>query len=192
MRKTSKVYEWIEKEERRKKILTILKQPLTARQISRKTGIPTDTCSYTIAKLVDKGLLICLNPNARIGKLYWFTESGRQCCKRVYRDLNLAYVEDSLAEIDWELYGWICFNHRSAVIKTMTETMQPSEIKRTLRNRDPNIKISANNIRDIVKLFLSRGIVRPVEIRKKAHPKYELTELGSQLKQLLIKAESRL
>jgi len=187
---TSNVYEWIKKEEGRKKILTTLKVPLTAKQLTRKTGIPEDTCSYTIAKFANKGLFVCLNPNARNSRLYWLTESGRQQQEKLCQDLSLPYEKYDLPDMNWDTYGWLCYNHRSIVISTLTKPMQPSEIKRVLRVHKPLAKISANNIRDIIKLFSTKQIVQPVKIRKKAHPRYELTDSGRKMQQLLIKAES--
>ena len=165
-----------------------IKQPLTGKQIGR-TGIPMDTCSYVVAKLVTRGLLTCLNPEARNSRLYWLTDLGIQCRKRLHQDLALAYEEYDLPSIDWSLYGWICFSHRAAVIRALAEPMQPSEIKRTLRRHRSGIKISANNIRDVVKLLLEKGIVQKVHVRKKAHPRYELTDSGKQFQQLLVQSE---
>ena len=166
-----------------------IRQPLTGKQIGRRTGIPMDTCSYVVAKLVTKGLLICLNPEARNSRLYWLTDLGIQCRKRLHRDLALAYEEYDLPSIDWALYGWICYSHRAAVIRALAEPMQPSEIKRTLRFHRSSVKISANNIRDVVKLLLEKGIVRKVFVRKKAHPRYELTGSGKQFRELLVQSE---
>lgn len=165
------------------------RQPLTGKQIGRRTGIPIDTCSYVVAKLVTRGLLTCLNPEARNSRLYWLTDLGIQCRKRLHRDLALAYEEYDLPCIDWALYGWICYSHRSIVMKTLTAPMQPSEIKRTIRKRKAGMKISANNIRDVVKLLLKKGIVQKVCVRKKAHPRYELTDSGNQFRELLIQSE---
>ena len=186
------VYQWLNERDTRKRVLQAFNQPLIARQISKKTGIPQDTCSYLIAKFVDVGLLVCLNPKARNGRLYWPTGKGHQCRRKLYRDKNRLYDEPELLEIDWRLYGWICFSHRSAIIKILTHPMQPSEIKRLFRIQGTHIRISANNIRDIVRLFLSKGIVRPVKIRKKAHLRYELTDIGIKLRQLLIQANASL
>jgi len=186
---TSNVYEWIKKEESRGKTLMVMNQPLTAKQIARTTGIPMDTCSYTIAKLTAKGLVTCLNQEARNSRLYWITELGRDCRKQLHQDKNLPYKEYDLPSVDWSLYGWLCYSHRAAVIRFLTEPKQPSEIKRTLRIYKPDVKISANNIRDVVKLLLEKGIVQKVFVRKKAHPRYELTELGHKLRQLLIQSE---
>ena len=51
------------------------------------------------------------------------------------------------------------------------------------------MKISANNIRDVVKLLLEKGIVQKVQVRKKAHPRYELTDSGNQFRELLMQSE---
>ena len=166
-----------------------LNQPLTAKQIARKTGIPMDTCSYTIAKFTAKDLVTCLNPEARNSRLYWITELGRQCRKQLHQDLNLPEKKYDLPSVNWPLYGWLCYSHRAAVIRTLVEPMQPSEIKRTLRCHRSSIKISANNVRDVVKLLLEKQIVQKVHVRKKAHPRYELTDSGKQFRQLLMQSE---
>ena len=186
----SKVYQWITEEENRKKILLAINQPITAKQLSQRTGIPVDTSSYLLAKLKIKGLLICLNPDAIKSRVYWLTEFGIRCRKQLHQDLDLLYKEYDLPDINWLLYGWLNFNHRSAVIKTLITPMQPAEIKKVLRSRRPNIKISANNVRDIIKLFLARDIVSPVKIRKKAHLRYELTDSGTKLRQLLLRVDA--
>ena len=186
---TSNVYEWITKEEDRKKIVLSMRQPLTAKQISRKTRINVGTCSYLLSKFAARGITVCLNPDVRSSRLYWVTDLGRKCQKRLSQELSRPVKAEDVPDIDWELYGWICFNHRAAIIRILTEPMQPSEMKRKLRQIGSDVKISANNIRDIVRLFLQKGIVQKVFARKKAHPRYELTELGTKLQELLRRAE---
>jgi predicted transcriptional regulator len=187
-----RVYQWLNEKDDHRKVLQVFNQPLISRQISKKTGIPTNTCSYVIAQFVDKGLLVCLNSDARNSRLYWLTEKGRQCRKKLFLALNQTYKEPELPEIDWQLYGWVCFSHRSAIIKALTHPMQPSEIKRLFRLQGTHIRISANNIRDIVRLFLGKRIVRPVKVKKRAHLLYELTDLGIKLRLLLIQADAAL
>ena len=186
--RTSKVYEWIQKEESRKNILTVLTLPLTARQISKKTGIPAEICSYIVNTFVDKGVLVCLNPTAQNSRVYGLSGIGLQCRKHCCPDVS----EYGAADIDWTVYGWVCYNHRSAILRMLTEPMQPSEVRRKIKQRLPQVKISANNTRDIIRLFLEKGIVQKIFVRKKAHPRYELTDLGIKLQSLLIKAESPL
>lgn len=175
-----------------RKILLAFNQPLTAKQIAGKAGIPEDTCSYLMAKFTKNGMTTCLNPAAGNSRLYWLTELGKKYQKDICRQLNLSYTEYDLPNTDWELYGWICFNHRSAIIKTLTEPMQPSKIKQILRIQKPNIKISANNIRDVIRLLLAKKIVQPIKIKKKAHPRYDLTDVGKTFRQLLLNANAHI
>ena len=184
------VYRWISQEKQHRDFLMAITQPMTARQIARKTGIPVDTCSCLIARFSDQGLLTCLNPAQRNSRLYWITGLGAKCKNQLYQDLDLCYKKFDVSDTDWQLYGWVCFKHRSAVIRTLSCPMQPSEIKRFLRIHHPNMKISANNVRDVIKLLLAKNIVRPVKIRKKAHLRYELTDLGNQLRKLLLQAQA--
>jgi DNA-binding transcriptional regulator GbsR (MarR family) len=185
----TQVCQWLNGSQTRKRILYTFKQPLTSRQISKKTGIPSHTCSYTIAKLVDLGVLICLNPKARSSRLYTLTADGQHYFQQFFQ-IGCTRPAHAHSEIDWALYGRICFNHRAAVIKTMTRPMQPSEIKRILKIQKSRVRISANNVRDVMRVFVTSGIVQPVKIRKKKHLRYELTESGTKLRQLLLQAEA--
>jgi len=172
------------------RILLAFTQPLTAKQVSKKIGIPVNTCSYVIAKYVQKGIFTCLNPKARNSRLYWLTNAGILCQKELCRKLNIACIKPNLPDIDWELYGWICFSHRAMVIKALTSAMQPSEVKRVLRLQKANTRISYSNIRDVVRLLLSKSIVRPVRVKREANLQYELTESGIKLQQLLLRADA--
>ncbi len=174
------------------RILPAFNQPLTAKQLAFKTGIPVNTCGYLLLKLAKNNLVTCLNPSAGSSRLYWLTNSGKRHQKYICKKMSLPYKECSLPCIDWALYGRICFNQRCAVIKTLTEPMQPARIKQVLRLQRPNIKISANNIRDVIRFLSSEKIVRPVKVRKKAHPRYELTESGLIFRRLLITSMSHI
>ena len=179
--------QWVEKSEKRKLVLLNLKQPMTALQLSKKTELSQDQCSVILGQLTLCGLVKCLNPYAKRSRLYWLTPVGVLCQKKLNNNLPSALKD--LPDIDWELYGWLCYNHRAAIIKALTEPLQPATIKRRAKQHNPKIKMSANNVRDIMKLFLQKEIVKPVKVRKKAHLRYELTELGKKLQRLLSWAE---
>ena len=183
----SETHKWIEKEENRKKILKSISQPCTSKQIARRTRIDMDTCSYVLGKFTARGLVTCLNPKARNSRLYYVTPLGRDCQRALHEDspADRPQVAHDIPSVNWDLYGWVCFSHRAAIIRILDSPMQPSAIKRRLRNTCPNVTISANNIRDIIRLFLAKGIVQKVTVRKKAYPRYELTETGTKLRQLL-------
>ena len=180
----SQAHQYVTRSKRRQRIIESLITPLTATQISRKTGLRADACRHVIGELARHGLIECKNECARRSRLYGLTELGLGCWRRFKHP-----APATSANVDWELYGWVCYRHRSTILKTMTEPMQPATIKRKARSRDPTLRMSANNVRDVMRLFLRRGIVKQVWVRKKAHPRYELTENGKILQSLLLRAE---
>ena len=184
--KRKEIYQWLGKSEKRKLVLINLKQPMTASQLSKHTDLTLDQCSLYLGQLMLCGLVKCLNPFARRSRLYWLTPIGILCQKKLRKDKDLPSLVKELPDIDWELYGWICYNHRDAIIRALTKPMQPAAIKRYAKQKNPDLKMSANNVRDVIKLFAKRGIVKPVKARKKAHLRYELTDFGRKLQRLIM------
>lgn len=187
----SEAYQYLSQSERRRKILLALKQPMTARQLTRLTGLSLDACSRVLNELSIYELVQCMNPRARQSRVYWLTALGNQAQARLHSEFGLAPLERGFPETDWDLYGWVCYRHRSAVLKALTEPMQPATIKRKARSQNQQLRMSANNVRDIIHLFRQRGIVRPIRHGRKVHLRYELTDLGRTLRNLLIQAEMR-
>lgn len=169
------------------KLLTLFKQPLTTRQLSCKAGLPPSQCSNQIRSLADLGVLVCLNPTAQNSRVYGLSEAGRSVRQRYGRGIVPDYYQP---EVDWHLYGWLCYRHRAAVLKALILPMQPSRIKRALRIARPSLRISANNIRDIIKQFQAKGLAEPVRLQNKAYLRYQLTDPGTKLRQVLSYAES--
>jgi len=178
--------QWIAHDERRRTTLHQLTQPLTVSQLARRTAMPRETCSVLLRALSLRGLTHCLNHSARRSRVYWLTRLGQECRERLHVDA-LAPLPD----MDWTLYGWVCYSHRSAVLTALDRPLQPAAIKRRARLQNPAIKMSANNVRDVIKVFLARGIVHPVSCRGRAHPRYALTRTGSTLQTLLFQAATR-
>ena len=183
------VYRWLNQGKRRKKIITHLKQPMTAKQIAQRTGIREDCCSYVLQELSAHRLVYCLNPKARRSRLYWLTDKYKQHQEKILKTHGLSIYTYDFPIVDWKLYGWVCYSHRAAIIKVITEPLQSASIRRKIKQQIPNMKISANNVADILRLFLKEKIVKPVSIWRKAFWRYELTDLGNKLQILLCQAE---
>tara|TARA_R110002111_G_scaffold177181_1_gene243194 strand:- start:3424 stop:3963 length:540 start_codon:yes stop_codon:yes gene_type:complete len=175
-----------------KKVLTYWQQPITPAQLSYQTGLETKQCTDLVRNLSQKGLFHCINPEARIGRLYWLTKTGCTFQNRIRKEQKLPFLNHPLPSINWPLYGQLCFSHRSAVIKTLSIPLQPAEIKRKLRIEQPQVHINADNVRDIIRFFKFQNIVQPIYSRRKAYPKYELTQMGKQFRELLIRAEVKI
>ena len=67
--------------------------------------------------------------------------------------------------------------------------MATSEIKRRAHLQNPALRMGVDNTRTVLRLLTDRGIVRRVRIRKQSHPRYELTQLGRNIQELLFGAE---
>ena len=187
----SNVHKWLTENEDRRKILICIDQPLTARQISKKVGIPLDSSSHILRKLKKINITLCLNHKSRNSRLYGLTRKGQVYRNQLSKKYGIPVKRYNLVDVNWQLYGWVCFDHRAAVIKVLNEPMRASEIKKVLRLHKPNLKISSNNIRDIIRLFASKKIVEPVKVKKMAYPRYQLTDIGIQLKKLLTNAQMK-
>ncbi len=180
---------WLSQGRRRQRVLSTLKQPMTATQLSQQTGLNRDCCSYVLAELAGHDLVYCINYEARRSRLYWLTGLGKRCQDLLRAQQHVSNVRNELANVDYHLFGWVCFSHRAAVLKCLVEPMQPSRIKRVARRQNPHLKMSANNVRDVIRLFEDKGIVRSLPGKRRAHPRYELTTLGDALRTLLLRAE---
>ncbi len=171
-------------EDKRRRVLTCLIQPMTATQLSRLTGLDLDPTMKVVRRLVKLQFLRCLNPQARRSRLYWLTTR-----RAAYSERFGSARCDHQPSIDWDLYGWVCYSHRAAILKALTHPLQPCEIKRKARFDNPALRMSANNVRDVIRLFVVKGIVRSVRGKRRAHTRYELTTLGDALRTLLLRAE---
>lgn len=173
---------------RRQDVLRAITQPITATQLAGKLRLSFDQCSNVLLTLQKHGVVRCLNPTAMRSHLFWLTRAG----KDAQRDLSQgACPSHDYPEIDWGLYASVCFSQRSEVIKNLTYPMQPSQIKRRATFQTPGLRMSSNNARDVIQYLKRHGVVRPVELKKKAHPGYELTEISLQMRRLLLQAEVR-
>ncbi|MBW6462011.1 MAG: MarR family transcriptional regulator [DPANN group archaeon] len=80
------LYAWLKRGSRRKTVLLIIdksKEPLTANDISKKLNIAISQVSFTVKELVEKEVVICLNPKDKIGKLYRVTQEGKMILNEI-------------------------------------------------------------------------------------------------------------
>ena len=177
---------WLAQSERRKLILSSFSQPLTATHVARRTGISRDSCLHHIWSLKLRRILRCLNPNTRFSRLYWLTKLGNACQRRHRAIRGLDPPSYRLPDVPWDVYSSVCYRHRAAVIEAIRGQVQAAAVKRRAVARDPLLRMSANNVRDVMKHLLAAELVLKVQMKRKRHPRYELTELGRAFRELLI------
>src|SRR5262245_10284591 len=181
------VISWIRKSQRRVRVLTCFHQPLTVRQLAQRADLVLVACSYVLWELAAHRLTVCLNGDARRSRVYWLTKAGLACRRRLLADRRARH---EFPQVDWGLYGWVCHSHRSSVIKALHEPMRPATIKRRARQKDPGLRMSAGNVREVIKLYVRRGVVARLSVPDESHPKYRLTDVGMDLRELLLGAEA--
>ena len=76
-----KVYAWVKIGFRKKDILKLLsnsKQPLSAKDIKKRLKMAFPQISLLLKELSEKELILCLNPEDNIGKIYMLTRNGEE------------------------------------------------------------------------------------------------------------------
>lgn len=74
-----KLYAWLKRGSRRKEILQLLsesKKPLTPKEIKNELKISLSQVSFLLKELHKKKLIMCLNPEDNIGRIYRVTKEG--------------------------------------------------------------------------------------------------------------------
>ncbi len=182
---------WLARHQRRRDALIHLTQPMTASQLAPQLETTQARCSRVLRGLTQHGLTRCLNPGARRGRVYGLTPEGEHHQQHLRSDQGLGSVKYSAPDIDWGLYGWVCFSHRSAILRAMDRPLQPATIKRIARHQNEELRMSANNVRDVIRLFVAQSIAKAVQENRYTHPRYELTERGRAFQAVLLGAETR-
>ena len=73
------LYAWLKRGHRRKEVLMLLSHshsPLTVNDIKDTLKIQMSQSSFSVNELHEKGLVDCLNPNDKIGRLYKINTTG--------------------------------------------------------------------------------------------------------------------
>ena len=81
-----KLYSFIVRSSQRVDILSSLQKPMTPTQISKEVKLSTSHISRTLAQFSKKGLVKCLTPEERVGKLYEVTAKGKSILEEMEKD----------------------------------------------------------------------------------------------------------
>ncbi len=185
----TEIFQTVHRGKRKQRVLYFLYQPLTAKQISKHAGFSPQSCEKAFRELANLGLVTCLNAGARRSRLYWLTEAGEQCQIDVSKRTKLIPLRKEFPRIPWPIYGKVLYSHRIEVVKALNRPQRPATLKRTALCNNPFLRMSARNCLEVLHVLMKEGIVS----RSKRKPSfmfyYELTELGSKVRELLVKAE---
>jgi len=71
---------------RRRVLVKLLDDFKTPSQLCTELSLLSEQLSRTLKELSDKGLITCLNPQARKGRLYSLTPQGREIAIRIMKE----------------------------------------------------------------------------------------------------------
>ena len=74
--------------ERRKAILLCLNKPMIPKEIADKCNVSIHNVSKSLKELVDRGLIVCKNPQDKFYRFYELTKKGREILKELDKTTN--------------------------------------------------------------------------------------------------------
>lgn len=192
MSELSEKARWLKRGRQRQAIARVLRQPLTASQLWQlaRTHAPKLQLRdvwFLLRQMQAQGLVQCLNPSLLNGKVFYWTETGRECVAAA-----LGQPVDMLpSNLNWRCVGKVTrAKVRRAVLEEFGRSTPPgrciSEIRRQLLDRHPmelNRTIRAVKELSAIKLVRSKG-----HAEKPRRKLYELTPAGRRVVKALTKA----
>ncbi len=77
-KKSLDLYSWVIRGTQRTAIVKALDRPKTPKQLSQETKLKFSNVSDVLNAMKKKGLVICLNPQEKTGRLYQLTAKGKK------------------------------------------------------------------------------------------------------------------
>ncbi len=165
-------------------LLQGISQPRSVSQLASHLAMKRDRCSQMMRRARKTGLVVCVNSQSSRTRVYAPTAEGLMVLHSQALPLASGPMDD------WRDFAFVASSHRRAVVLAMEGPMQAAAIKRRARYLDPTVRMSANNVRDVLGALLTQDIVREVWLRKRAHRRFELTAKGIRLQEQLRRAET--
>lgn len=171
---------------RKKDVLEVMSKPKIPAEIREQTGLKrNNNISSTLKELTDLGLIYCLNPRIRVGKLYGLTIKGKRQRKKLLNEKDTTYSYVQPSDINWDLYGWIaCGKQRKAILKAMKMPMPLRYIRELAQEH--NQRISRMNANDVLQSFVRKRIA--VKNRKGNRVVFTLNTTGKAIRDQLLEA----
>jgi predicted transcriptional regulator len=72
------LYSWVIRGNQRRKVIMALGKPKIPTEIKREAKMSMTNVSKVLKEFMIKGLVMCLTPDEKTGKIYKLTETGRK------------------------------------------------------------------------------------------------------------------
>jgi len=175
------------------KIMTKPKMPCDIHEQALKDVISLNNTIEILKSFAKEGLVICLNPKEKIGKLYGLTKKGKVIRNKIYP--HEPSYQDIPNEILKDYVYVVRGKHRRAIIKVMSNRKTPSEIHKDVIKSSGNIppdsinyvKLSLNSTSDTLRGFRKEGIAVCINKEKRVGRLYELTKKGRIMREQVLR-----
>ncbi len=194
--KKGDLLEWVKRSQRRTAVVKAMTKPKTISEIREEDLKGVGSLSNTtelIQELVREGLVIYLNEEEQVGRLYGLTKKGKLIQKKI---LGSEPVCHELAPRILDDYIWVMRGkHRRAIIRVMDGRKTPSQIHRDVVKSCENltatsihyVKLSLNSTSDTLRGFRKKGIAVCTNPESRIRRLYELTEKGKAIREQILK-----
>ncbi len=175
------------------RVMTKPKMPSEIHEEALEGAVSLSNTTEILGGLIKEGLIVCINENEKVGRLYALTTQGKTVRKKIFASESI-YQElpaEIIADYTWVMRG----KHRRAVIKIMDGRKTPSQIHRDVVKSCENhsatsihyVKLSLNSTSDTLRGFRKKGIAVCVNPESRVRRLYELTEKGKAIREQILK-----
>lgn len=154
-------------------------------ELAQETGTKWWHVSRILKRLEKRGLVRCLNPKARVGKLFGITEIGREIRRILQEEKGEFYFYNEPSDLDYKLYGEIIAGIRKkAFIKAMDGIWRTrGDIRK--RAVDFNKNIWRPHAYNVLDYFIQIGIAESTVEKKEIL--FRLNEKGQRLREQVMR-----
>jgi len=175
------------------RVMTKPKMPSEIHEEALEGAVSLSNTTEIIDGLVKEGLVVCINENEKVGRLYALTTKGKTARKKIF-DSESSYQElpsEIITDYTWIMRG----KHRRAVIKVMDGRKTPSQIHRDVVRSCENlpkesiyyVKLSLNSTSDTLRGFRKKGIAVCINQERRVGRLYQLTKKGKKIREQILK-----
>lgn len=152
---------FIAKGDRRLEVFKLLYKPRTPSEIRRILNLSKkDTVYYILASFMEREIVVCLNPGARKGRLYFLTDKGKEDLITIVRDekgdKNFEVIFYDIPQELISYYSWVVSGGRKRLImETVDDTDRVAEeVRKRLGD-----KLTIFNTDNTLKACVKRNLV---------------------------------
>lgn len=179
---------WLLRGRQRSAVVRVLRKPMTASEIcdaahAFNPHVQLRDIWFLMPQVVKRGLVVCLNPRRKNGRLFALTSLGRRVVSATFGESSVPTVP----RVNWADYSWVvCARIRkrtlAALARLEERTGEPQTAASVRKFMRAEYSVGLNPIIRALKELLHRGLIEPAGTTRKQNRKlYRLNESGRRI-----------